>query len=272
MVSQGALRLLTDITQHSSDKAVDAAALALSRIAVTTDPHAFPSGVVWSMLSPIIKMITRANHELYQFEGTLALTNLASFDSDVANAIMRAGGWHEMLTLLGADNERLQKAALQCMCNLVTSEAAILRLRGASGEAEVRLFVVFAQSDDREVQCAATGALAMIAHDEIIAKHIAKAWRIDKDEHLSSSADKKQSADTKSAPPAAAADSADSKAVTTAGDGKASDEEAQKLADLYKLNVLQVLFLSPQTDRDVKIRCAAALKHMKSHKLYDGPC
>jgi protein unc-45 len=127
MVAQGAMRLLLDLSGHPSEKAADAAALALARIGVSTDPHLFPSEAAFAMIPPLLRLITRAPHELHIFEAVLALTNLGSFDEDMRSAMVRAGAWYEMLTLLGAENERIQRAALQCITNMVSCEAAIKR-------------------------------------------------------------------------------------------------------------------------------------------------
>jgi hypothetical protein len=126
--------------------------------------------------------------------------------------------------------------------------------------------MMFAQSDDVESQSAATGALAMVAHDPEIAKHIAKAWAIepDKDSKEKDTKDADSKADSKAAPA-----KEDTTVVTT--DQKQLTAADRELAQLYNLNVLQVLYLSPQTHKDVKIRVAAALKHMKAHGLYTGP-
>ena len=127
MVAHGALRSLCDLSTHRSESASTSAALALARIAITTDPHAIAHDLLHAMLTPILKLIPKATHELYQFEATLALTNLVSCEEAVAQAAMRGGAWYEMISLLGAENLRLQRAALQCMCNLVTCEKAVLR-------------------------------------------------------------------------------------------------------------------------------------------------
>ncbi len=126
-MAEGAVRALCDLCSHRSEAVVDSAALALARIAITTDPHAIPNDLVHASIAPLNKFIARANHELYQFEAILALTNLVSLEEAVANAAMRHGAWYEMIGVLGADNVRLQRAALQCMCNLVTCTNAILR-------------------------------------------------------------------------------------------------------------------------------------------------
>jgi hypothetical protein len=55
------------------------------------------------------------------------------------------------------------------MCNLVMSEAAQKRLRSPAGAQDIKLLVLFANTDDAATQVAATGALAMLSGDAVIA-------------------------------------------------------------------------------------------------------
>lgn len=187
MVQQGALPLLMNLYEikgknmHQAGKQHEQqyqwrtdSALALARIAITTNPNLFPQqGVAFDMVPPLLMLCKTASHELHQFEALMALTNLSSMGPDLRDKIMVEKGWTELTMLLASENYRVQRAAVECLTNLVMCEKAMERLHSPAGEQDIRFFLIFSQTSDVPTQCAATGALAMISSDPVLALKIA---------------------------------------------------------------------------------------------------
>merc|ERR1719273_185747 len=175
MVQEGALQLLLQLFRCEKKEIWTDSAIAISRIGISTNPNLFSHGVVYSLVDPLLHLIRTADHELYQFEATLSLTNIASIDDQIRNNIMDEKGWTDLQGLLASDNHDVQRAAIECLTNLVSCEKAMERLRGPAGDNDIRFFLIFARAiDDPKAQSAATGALAMVSYDKIIAKKIAE--------------------------------------------------------------------------------------------------
>ena len=72
-------------------------AVAMARVAISTDPRLYPSGVVESLISVLLGLLKSASHELFQFEACLALTNLARFDDDRCCCMCRHCSFHPVV-------------------------------------------------------------------------------------------------------------------------------------------------------------------------------
>jgi len=176
MVQQGALKLLLQLYRHPSGKCQETCALSLARLCISLDPSLFPASddVVPQLLTPLLTLIKKAEHELYLFEGCLALTNLASLGEGVCERLVELGAWSAVTALLTTDNTMLQRAAVEAMTNMVMCESSLERLKSEGGQTDLQMFLLFAQSEDEATRCAATGALAMISADPDIAVRIAR--------------------------------------------------------------------------------------------------
>ena len=75
--------------------------------------------------------------------------------------MVKCGAWRTVQMTLTSNNEQLQRAALEVMCNLCTHDEIIERFCAADSQ-ELRIFIGFAQSDDPKAVVAATGALATL--------------------------------------------------------------------------------------------------------------
>ncbi|CAE7546807.1 unc45b [Symbiodinium natans] len=63
-------------------------------------------------------------HELLQFEGCLALTNLLSASEELRSFALQSGAWTKCKDLLFSDHEEVQRAGLEALCNLTIAEEA----------------------------------------------------------------------------------------------------------------------------------------------------
>lgn len=173
MVQEGALGLAINLFSIGEDKSKTDAATAIARICISTDPHKYNDGVRMSLLTPLRWLMNNSSHELLQFEALLGLTNLASLDDDIKNRIVSDGGWAELMAVLGSDNYRVQRAAVECMANLSVCSKALDRLHTEGGTQDLKIILMFCNTDDVPTQSAATGALAMISDVPLLAEKIA---------------------------------------------------------------------------------------------------
>ncbi|KAJ5159948.1 uncharacterized protein N7482_006952 [Penicillium canariense] len=185
LAQQGAIKLLlglsipkqgdsivhTETTQNASH--------ALARVLISVDPsHVFPSTGFPQATSPVRPLLSllRApegaaisvdqSHDLLPvFESLLALTNLASYprDDSPAELIVREG-WSAIEELLLSSNSRVQRAACELVCNLMTCESGIIKFADATKRASQRLHIMLAltDADDFATRRAAGGAIAML--------------------------------------------------------------------------------------------------------------
>lgn len=176
---QGNPNLATETTQNASH--------ALARILISVDPsHAFPSSgfpQVTSAVRPLLSLLSTPESApisvdqprdlLPVFESLLALTNLASYPHDDTPAeLMVREGWPVLEDLLLSSNPRVQRAACELVCNLMTCESGIVKFADGSKRAFQRLHILlaFTDADDFPTRRAAGGAIAMLTeYDAAIA-------------------------------------------------------------------------------------------------------
>ena len=140
-----------------------AASHALARMAISLDPSvAFPNNA--AMLVRPLMLLARGTSTLGQFESLLALTNLASMgDGTVLMRMEQAGALKVLEELQFSDNERVQCAATETICNLVTY-TPIMELYAASkrGSTRLRLNLALSDAELESTRRAASGILAMV--------------------------------------------------------------------------------------------------------------
>jgi len=153
-------------TQKFDRQAAEAAASALAKMAISTDPNLLPgaggaSSAQAGLVRPLLRLLETAEHELNQFEAVMALTNLASAGPEMQERLMREGTWRKLQLLLAEDNPLLCRAAIECLANLATCDEAIdLILLPES--TDLKIFLGMCESDDELTQQAASGACATV--------------------------------------------------------------------------------------------------------------
>ena len=167
MLQQGALRILLKLSNHTSDKAKADSYLALSRIMITTNPASLPQdGLIFSLPKPLVTFIESSEHELHQFEALIALTNLSSVpDPELKGKCVKEGAWDNLRNCLtDSENLNIQRAAMECMTNLVLCEPILELILRKGGSGDLLFFVIHAQNEeDSRIQLAALGGLAMLS-------------------------------------------------------------------------------------------------------------
>ncbi|KAJ5397779.1 hypothetical protein N7509_005892 [Penicillium cosmopolitanum] len=153
---QGSPALATEATQNASH--------ALARILISIDPaHVFPRPAFHKSHPPF--SVDQPRDLLPVFESLLALTNLASYPHDESPAELTVReGWAAVEDLLLSSNSRVQRAACELVCNLMTCESGIVKFADGSKRAAQRLHILLAltDADDIPTRRAAGGAIAML--------------------------------------------------------------------------------------------------------------
>lgn len=193
LAQQGAVKLLLALTtprqggSNNGTETIQNASHALARILIFIDPsHVFPASgfpQVTSAVRPLLSLLSLPESASFSvdqprdllpvFESLLALTNLASYPhrDSPAELIIREG-WPAVEELLLSSNIRVQRAACELVCNLMTCEAGVIKFADGSKRAAQRLHILlaFTDADDFETRRAAGGAMAMLTdYDAAIA-------------------------------------------------------------------------------------------------------
>ncbi|ORY53083.1 hypothetical protein BCR33DRAFT_186422 [Rhizoclosmatium globosum] len=74
-------------------------------------------------IRPLIHLLDNDSSTLQQFEGLMALTNLASFDETVRSRIVAAKGVKAMEYLQFSENTMVRRAATEALCNMMFDES-----------------------------------------------------------------------------------------------------------------------------------------------------
>lgn len=111
-------------------QAAEAAAWALAKVAISTDPSLLPgaggaASAQAGLVRPLLRLLDVAEHELPQFEAVMALTNLAAAGPEMQARLMREGTWRRLQLLLAEENPLLCRAAVECLANLATCDDAL---------------------------------------------------------------------------------------------------------------------------------------------------
>lgn len=188
LAQQGAVRLLIDAwtalgavdgANSSADTALArrTAAQALARILISTNPtHVFggtrpvPIHAAIRPLASLLKKDDDSYDLLPAFESLMALTNLASTDDDTRGGILRTA-WPDVEEQILSNNERITRAAVELVCNLVQAPEGILMYADGSPAARNRLniLVALADAEDAGTRNAAGGALAsLLAYEGVV--------------------------------------------------------------------------------------------------------
>eukprot|EP00752_Nemacystus_decipiens_P003774 g3475.t1 len=143
---------------------------AIAKTLVTTNPNLLTEAQNMGSVPALIAMCR--DHEslnLQQFEGLMALTNLASLDN-VKSRIVAEKGISCFQYLQFSDHELVRRAATEALCNLLPHPKMIDHLKVVDN---LKLWAAFAQlgMEDPPTAAAALGCLAMAVRDPEVAKN-----------------------------------------------------------------------------------------------------
>jgi myosin-1 len=143
---------------------------ALAKLAITSSPlQVFgPNvGAIYDAIRPLSVLLQHPSSNLLQhFEAIMALTNLASYNPDVASRIAKTDSVVSKVELLLLENHVLvRRASVELICNLIVgSDEVFERYTGdtASSASKVHILLALSDTDDTPTRLAASGALATL--------------------------------------------------------------------------------------------------------------
>ena len=164
IVQQGGFKALISLTIDGDEGTKKAAAWALAKVGISINPALYPrrtgSGPE-EIVKPLIRLVDEMAHELTTFECCMCLCNLATVE-ELRDRIVREKGWRVLEMALTSDNELVQRAAVECMSNLVTNDEIAEKFVSPTSTA-TKVFVGFCGSHDVKTQLAASGGVATLS-------------------------------------------------------------------------------------------------------------
>lgn len=157
-----------------------ASAQCVARIAISINPEvAFKGGKVLDIIRPIVNnlLVSKEASGLHQFEALLALTNLASVEGELGEAvrdrIVTSGAMKEAEALQFSDTILLQRASTELFCNMVYEPSVFESFVGTDKENEsdqgvgptnrLKMMVALCSVDDIDTRRAASGTVAILS-------------------------------------------------------------------------------------------------------------
>ena len=178
MVQQGALTLIMKLLRDDDDhrrhrhrseeekigdrgnKCKLLASHALARILISINPGLLDEMQVVEFVTPLLLLVGR-DYALQQFEGLLALTNLATVGLEIQEKIV-GKGFTTIEELQWSNNQMVVRAATELFCNCVSCDKVLSSIKDESRQ---KLWLSLAHSEDQPLALASAGALAMASGD-----------------------------------------------------------------------------------------------------------
>lgn len=138
-----------------------------------------------------IQTLLEDDHELLQYESALAITNILSKSLDkisqdssendsISIRIYNNGlGWSLLKNLCFTDNNLLRAAGLEGLCNFCNKDYVVSKhfiSSKSNGIEDLKLFAAFSLEEDKRIQIAALGALAMLSSYSDVTRIILDNW------------------------------------------------------------------------------------------------
>lgn len=194
VLQSGGAKTLSTLIKHalatmtSKDQTLDSAYLetiqALAKLAITSSPlQVFGPdiGAVFDAIRPLSILLQHPSSTLLQkFEANMALTNLSSYQPEVAERIASTDGLLSRVDLLMLEDHVLvRRSAVELICNLIAgSDDVFERYGGApnspNAQSKLQILVALADVDDLATALAASGALATLTSSPYACDALAK--------------------------------------------------------------------------------------------------
>jgi len=145
---------------------------ALAKFAITASPlHVFgpDQGSTLDAIRPFsVLLLHPSSSLLQQFEALMALTNLSSTSPEASTRIAKSEGlMNKVEFMLLDDNQLVQRASMELICNLIAGSDEVFDKYGgqeetASSKSKLRILVALSDVEDFHTRLAASGALATV--------------------------------------------------------------------------------------------------------------
>ncbi|XP_063170159.1 protein unc-45 homolog A [Candoia aspera] len=162
VVAAGGGKALIPLALEGTEAGQSRAAQALAKIAITTAPEmAFPGERVYEVVRPLVSLLHLTRSGLQNFEGLMALTNLAGTSERLREKIVKEKAVPMIEGYMFEEHEMIRLAATECMCNLALS-LEVAKLFLAEGSDRLKLLVLYSGEEDERLRRAASGTLAVL--------------------------------------------------------------------------------------------------------------
>eukprot|EP00921_Rhytidocystis_pertsovi_P000528 GHVQ01000987.1.p1 GENE.GHVQ01000987.1~~GHVQ01000987.1.p1 ORF type:complete len:901 (+),score=168.63 GHVQ01000987.1:256-2958(+) len=163
VIAQGGVQALLKGCDNLKDENQRRTRQALSQLCITTNPSLFTYRQALDIVPHLLALLTD-DHELYQYEAALALTNITSLGDDARCRVWHGQGWRRFGDLLFSENDMLRSAGLEGWCNMCPLELVMDSVAQKKHNTDIKLLCAFAaEYSNPRAQKAATGALATLA-------------------------------------------------------------------------------------------------------------
>lgn len=177
LVSAGALPALLRATRGGSKRAALLSSHAVARLLISTNPALVADATLLDCAGPLVRLIQH-DYALQQFEGLLALTNLASagyeYKCHVAD-VDKGAAFSALEELQWGRHPKVARAATECLANLIPAPKVIAELKKIPARLRAWLELALPPTPtegdegreyDPAAASAAAGGLAMAAGEE----------------------------------------------------------------------------------------------------------
>ncbi|KAI8900555.1 armadillo-type protein [Globomyces pollinis-pini] len=166
LIQAGACRQLLKFTTSSTPAGIIAATQALAKVAITTDPNlAFKGEMASELIRPLFNLINGDKRGLAQFEGLMAITNLAGMNDNVRNRILQVDGVTSLENLQFSDHPLIRRAATEALCNLIYHPTVFADYLSSRKPHLLQIMVALSDDDDFATRRAASGAIAVLSSE-----------------------------------------------------------------------------------------------------------
>ncbi|KAI8148491.1 armadillo-type protein [Fennellomyces sp. T-0311] len=172
LLQQGIVKGLLPLALQKNTEYQLASAQALAKLAITSDPRlAFGAQTSHELVTPFLALC-KDSTQLRQFEGLMALTNLASVEEQIRHRIYMDGGMTVFENLQLSNNDMVQRAATEMICNMTFCDP-VFEMYSTSPN-RLRLLMILSDHEDPATRRAASGALAILANSKEACDRIIK--------------------------------------------------------------------------------------------------
>ncbi|XP_072289361.1 protein unc-45 homolog B [Eucyclogobius newberryi] len=162
IVAHGGGKALIPLALEGTEAGKVKAGHVIARIAAISNPEiAFPGERVYEIVRPLVNLLSTDKEGVQNFDALRGLTNLAGFSEKLRVKIVKEKALPEIENYMFEENERIQQAACECMCNLVSCKEVQDRYL-QDGNDKLKLLVLLCGEEEEKLQIAASGALAML--------------------------------------------------------------------------------------------------------------
>ncbi|KAG1180477.1 hypothetical protein G6F70_001749 [Rhizopus microsporus] len=164
LLQQGVIKGLLPLSRDEGTTGITASQ-ALAKLAITADPRlAFHGDTILDLVRPFLNLC-KDSSQLRQFEGLMALTNLASVEDRARLLIENADGMSTFENLQLSNNDMVQRAATEMVCNMTFCDPVFERYSDPKkSQNRIRLLMILSDHEDPATRRAASGALAILSN------------------------------------------------------------------------------------------------------------